>query len=228
MADDHRGASPRVDIPVMGHVGLTPQSVHRMGGHKVQGRRAAACAGRARAGARGRRARSRRPARSRSCSRASRSTSPPRSPSACRFPTIGIGAGVHCDGQVLVLHDLLGLYDTFAPKFVKRYAELGRRSSRDAVAEYVERGAAAARSRPTRTPSTRRRAAKRSTNGREARRWTRHHHHRRRDAGVGRRGARARAARSRSCHHGRAPRGPPRRSSARRAAQADRSSCRSS
>ena len=52
------------------------------------------------------------------------------------IPTIGIGAGVHCDGQILVLHDLLGLFDRFTPKFVKRYAELGRVAN-DAIAEYV-------------------------------------------------------------------------------------------
>jgi 3-methyl-2-oxobutanoate hydroxymethyltransferase len=51
-------------------------------------------------------------------------------------PTIGIGAGRHCDGQILVLHDLLGLFDRFTPKFVKRYAELGQAASA-AVASYV-------------------------------------------------------------------------------------------
>ncbi len=113
-----------VDIPVMGHIGLTPQSVHRMGGHKVQGKQARPHA-RASASACSRTPRrSRKPARSPSCSRVFRSISPPRSPSALSIPTIGIGAGVHCDGQVLVLHDLLGLCDTFAPKFAKRYVDL--------------------------------------------------------------------------------------------------------
>jgi 3-methyl-2-oxobutanoate hydroxymethyltransferase len=106
-------------IPVMGHLGLTPQSVHQLGGYRVQGRDEAAArrlledaqileeAGvfslvlecipldlarqiTARVG----------------------------------VPTIGIGAGPHCDGQVLVTHDLLGLYGDFKPKFVKRYADL--------------------------------------------------------------------------------------------------------
>ena len=52
------------------------------------------------------------------------------------IPTIGIGAGPHCDGQVLVVHDMLGLLDEFHPKFVRRYAELGEQI-RTAVASYV-------------------------------------------------------------------------------------------
>jgi 3-methyl-2-oxobutanoate hydroxymethyltransferase len=51
--------------------------------------------------------------------------------------TVGIGAGPHCDGQVLVWHDLLGLYDGLRPKFVKRYAELGT-LAKDALAKYCE------------------------------------------------------------------------------------------
>ena len=56
---------------------------------------------------------------------------------AVNIPTIGIGAGVGCDGQVLVVNDLLGVLDEFAPRFVKRYAELGREMTR-AFAEYVQ------------------------------------------------------------------------------------------
>jgi 3-methyl-2-oxobutanoate hydroxymethyltransferase len=56
---------------------------------------------------------------------------------AVTVPTVGIGAGPHCDGQVLVWHDLLGLYDGLRPKFVKRYAELGQ-LAKGAVAEYCE------------------------------------------------------------------------------------------
>ncbi len=106
-------------IPVMGHVGLMPQSVHVMGGFKVQGQDAEAAAGlvddaRALAGAgvfaivvEGVPAEV-----------AARVTE------AVDVPTIGIGAGPHCDGQVLVFHDLLGLEDRLAPRFVRRYASL--------------------------------------------------------------------------------------------------------
>jgi len=52
------------------------------------------------------------------------------------IPTIGIGAGVQCDGQVLVIHDMLGLFDDFAPKFVKRYADV-KKTMLGAVAEFV-------------------------------------------------------------------------------------------
>jgi 3-methyl-2-oxobutanoate hydroxymethyltransferase len=107
------------EIPVMGHVGLTPQAVHRMGGHRVQGRGAQgradviadACAVEA-AGA-----------------FAVVLEGVPEDlareiTQRLSIPTIGIGAGVHCDGQVLVMHDMLGLSD-WTPSFVKRYANLG-------------------------------------------------------------------------------------------------------
>ena len=104
----------------MGHLGLTPQSVHAIGGFKVQGKQLEAAralvddAGRARRGRllrdRARvRARRRRPPRHRVGARCRRSASAP---------------GRHCDGQVLVLHDLLGLEDRLTPKFVRRYASL--------------------------------------------------------------------------------------------------------
>ena len=122
-----------VDIPVMGHVGLTPQSVHRMGGHRVQGRRHGhAPGGRERviedaqaveaAGAF---------AVVLECiplDLAAEITA------TLSIPTIGIGAGVHCDGQVLVLHDLVGFNDAWTPRFAKRYAELGREVVRAAQA----------------------------------------------------------------------------------------------
>jgi 3-methyl-2-oxobutanoate hydroxymethyltransferase len=125
-----------VDIPVMGHVGLTPQSVHRMGGHRVQGRRHGhAPGGRERviedalaveaAGAF---------AVVLECiplDLAGEITA------RLSIPTIGIGAGVHCDGQVLVLHDLIGLSNAWTPRFAKRYAEVGREVVR-AAAEYVQ------------------------------------------------------------------------------------------
>jgi 3-methyl-2-oxobutanoate hydroxymethyltransferase len=119
-------------IPVMGHLGLTPQSVHALGGYRVQGREAEAAerlledaraletagacavvlelvpAGLAR-----------------------------RISAALTIPTIGIGAGPGCDGQVLVLHDMLGLNEGFSPKFLKRYAELGA-AVREAVRAYAD------------------------------------------------------------------------------------------
>ena len=104
------------EIPVIGHIGLTPQSVHRMGGYKVQGKTAPAIdALLADAAA------STAPAWPQSFWKAFRAKSPPASPPRSH-PTIGIGAGPECDGQILVFHDLAGL--TFHPpaKFVRRYA----------------------------------------------------------------------------------------------------------
>ena len=131
-------AITRVDIPVIGHIGLTPQCFHRMGGHKVQGRRAGSRPAVA-SGCSTMRTPSSRPAPSPSCSRASPSTSPPRSPRKLSIPTIGIGAGAHCDGQVLVLHDLLGLCERDAQvrQAVRRPAR--RRRSRRPQ-RYVRRG----------------------------------------------------------------------------------------
>jgi 3-methyl-2-oxobutanoate hydroxymethyltransferase len=108
-------------IPVMGHIGLTPQSVHQFGGYRVQGKDArtaellveeaafledCGCFAMVLEGIPW-------PLAEKISARVS-------------IPTIGIGAGVHCDGQVLVVNDLLGMDDTFAPRFVKRYAETGR------------------------------------------------------------------------------------------------------
>ena len=120
------------EIPVMGHIGLTPQSVHALGGFKVQGKQAAAAAalvddavaledagcfaivleavpdGVARAVT-----------------------------EAVSIPTIGIGAGAACDGQVLVFHDVLGIEDRISPKFVRRYASL-KVDAVAAIATYAE------------------------------------------------------------------------------------------
>src|SRR3954454_785687 len=115
------------DIPIMGHVGLTPQSVRRLGGFKVQrdadeilaDARAVAEAGAF--------------ALVLECvptEVAARVTAD------VAVPTIGIGAGPHCDGQVLVTPDLLGLFAGFRPRFVRRYAELGD-AIRKAAAQYV-------------------------------------------------------------------------------------------
>jgi 3-methyl-2-oxobutanoate hydroxymethyltransferase len=110
----------RLGVPVMGHLGFTPQSLHALGGHRVQGREA---------------------------DDARRLIEDARRledagafaivlelvpaalaleiTQALAIPTIGIGAGVGCDGQVLVLYDLLGLNESFSPKFLKRYARMG-------------------------------------------------------------------------------------------------------
>ena len=106
-------------IPVLGHLGLTPQSINQLGGFKTQGRSAGAAQKiledallLERAG----------------CFGIVLESVPDRVAdyisSHLEIPTIGIGAGVGCDGQVLVTHDLLGLYDKFTPKFVKQYANL--------------------------------------------------------------------------------------------------------
>lgn len=111
------------EIPVMGHLGLTPQSVHSMGGFKVQGRdsqSAMALVADAKAVAHA------------GCFAIVLEGVPEEVArlvtAAVDVPTIGIGAGPGCDGQVLVFHDLLGLEDRVAPKFVRRYADLKARS----------------------------------------------------------------------------------------------------
>jgi len=127
----------QVDIPVCGHIGLTPQSYHRMGGHRLQGR-------------------------STSANRAQTTATEviedalaveeagafalvlegipaelaEQITERISIPTIGIGAGPACDGQILVINDLLGLQPDFAPRFVKRYRELGTEIM-NAVSEYA-------------------------------------------------------------------------------------------
>jgi 3-methyl-2-oxobutanoate hydroxymethyltransferase len=121
----------RAGVPVMGHIGLTPQSVHKMGGYVVQGKdsdkaqqilrdaRALEAAG---------------------CYAVVLECIPTELArivtGQVRIPTIGIGAGPHVDGQVLVYHDLLALDPSFTPKFVKRFAEVGE-AVQGAVAAYV-------------------------------------------------------------------------------------------
>ncbi len=125
-----------MEIPVMGHVGLTPQSVHRMGGYKVQGKKPGKQAG----------ARERVLADAQAVVEAgafavvlegvplglAREIT-----DMVPIPTIGIGAGVHCDGQILVVHDLLGLSGDVVPKFVKQYANL-RATIGEAVRAYIQ------------------------------------------------------------------------------------------
>ena len=117
-------------VPVMAHIGLTPQAVNTLGGYKVQGRGADAARiledadAVAKAGA--------------------FSVVLEKLPAeladqvttALHIPTIGIGAGLACDGQVLVLDDMLGLFSDFHPKFVKRYGELGHAADQ-AIAHYA-------------------------------------------------------------------------------------------
>ena len=109
------------EIPVMGHIGLTPQSVHAMGGFRVQGRdtsAALALVDDAKALAHA------------GCFAIVIEGVPDQVAqmitNAVDVPTIGIGAGPHCDGQVLVFHDVLGIEDRVVPKFVRRYADLRR------------------------------------------------------------------------------------------------------
>ncbi len=119
------------EIPVMGHLGLTPQSVHAMGGYKVQGREAIA-AGELRRDAEALAAAG--------CFAIVLEGVPDalaeRMTAELDVPTIGIGAGPACDGQVVVLHDLLGLASGKAPRFVRRYAELGNAAT-EAVREWA-------------------------------------------------------------------------------------------
>lgn len=117
-------------VPVMAHVGLTPQAVNTLGGYKVVGRADEAAKVMADA---------------RACEAAGAfSIVLEKVPqglagqitAALTIPTIGIGAGADCDGQVLVVDDMLGLFTDFRPKFVKRYAELGRIADQ-AIAAYA-------------------------------------------------------------------------------------------
>jgi 3-methyl-2-oxobutanoate hydroxymethyltransferase len=113
-------------IPVQAHIGLTPQSVHQMGGYRVQrdedrlleDARRVEAAGAFSVVLEG-----------------IPSGISKKITSELRIPTIGIGAGPDCDGQILVLHDLLGLHDRHLPKFVKQYAKL-RKAAVEAISEY--------------------------------------------------------------------------------------------
>jgi len=119
------------EIPVMGHIGLTPQSVNAMGGFKVQGRHteaALALVNDAKA------------LQHAGCFAIVVEGVPDEVAamitSSLDVPTIGIGAGAGCDGQVLVMHDLLGIDDGVAPRFVRRYEDLRTRSV-DAVTNFA-------------------------------------------------------------------------------------------
>jgi len=116
-----------VDIPVMAHVGLTPQSIRRLGGFKVQRDEGEILDDAHAVAAAGAFAVVLECVPSEVAARVTREVP---------IATIGIGAGPACDGQVLVTPDLLGLFDTFRPKFVRRYADLGE-SIRQAAREYL-------------------------------------------------------------------------------------------
>lgn len=119
-------------IPVMAHIGLTPQSIHQMGGYKVQGKKEDAAqiiiedaeileeAG----------------AFSLVLECIPEKLAQEIS-GLLSIPTIGIGAGVHCDGQVLVVNDMLGMFDKFTPKHVKKYANLNQEIKK-AVKKYID------------------------------------------------------------------------------------------
>jgi 3-methyl-2-oxobutanoate hydroxymethyltransferase len=121
----------QASIPVVGHLGLTPQSLHHFGGYRVQGRDSGSAdllvsdaVALERAG----------------CFAIVLEGIPwqlaQRITDAVTIPTIGIGAGPHCSGQILVVHDMLGIHDGPLPRFVKKYEELGLRM-KEAVSSYV-------------------------------------------------------------------------------------------
>jgi len=124
-------ALARAGVPVLGHAGLTPQTASALGGYKLQGKDEAnarrileECEALERAGCWG---------------IVLEMVPAPLARLATQrlsIPTIGIGAGPDCDGQVLVFHDLVGLFSGFTPSFVKRYAEAGA-AIRDAIARYA-------------------------------------------------------------------------------------------
>jgi 3-methyl-2-oxobutanoate hydroxymethyltransferase len=116
---EHIRAMTKSDIPVMAHIGLTPQSIHRMGGYKIQGRTKEAAERLIEeahitedAGAFS------------LILEAIPAELAARITKELTIPTIGIGAGPSCDGQVLVLHDVIGLFERFLPKFAKRYVNV--------------------------------------------------------------------------------------------------------
>ena len=120
-----------IDIPVMAHIGLTPQSIHRMGGFKVQGRKEEQA----------RKILADAKAVEDAGAFAIVLEGIPRGlakevTESVGIPTIGIGAGPDCDGQVLVIHDILGLCDKYSPKFVKRFADVSDTIA-GGIADYI-------------------------------------------------------------------------------------------
>ena len=109
----------KAGIPVMGHIGLTPQTADKLGGFKVQGKDAEAAL---------RLIKQAQDLEKAGCFSIVLECVPDKIAEIItqklKIPTIGIGAGVHCDGQVLVIHEALGLFDRYTPKFVKKYIDL--------------------------------------------------------------------------------------------------------
>jgi len=126
------GAVLQAGIPVMGHIGLTPQSVHQLGGFRPQGRTARAAVELLRDAA---------ALEAAGCFALVLESIPQELAAEISrrltIPTIGIGAGAGCDGQILVTHDLLGLFERFTPRFVKQYADLHGEMKR-AFSAYIQ------------------------------------------------------------------------------------------
>jgi len=121
-----------VGIPVMGHLGLTPQSIHQFGGYPVRATEKSEAEGLVEDALALQEAGVFSIVLEKIPAGLAREVT-----HRLRVPTIGIGAGKDCDGQILVTHDMLGLFEKFKPKFVRRYAELGR-DIRKACAKYAE------------------------------------------------------------------------------------------
>jgi 3-methyl-2-oxobutanoate hydroxymethyltransferase len=134
---EHIKAITKADIPVMAHIGLTPQSIHRMGGYKIQGRTE---------GSAKRLIEEAHIAEDAGAFSVLLEAIPmdlaQQITEELKIPTIGIGAGPYCDGQVLVLHDVIGLFERFLPKFAKRYVSLKDEALKaiKAFKEEVEKG----------------------------------------------------------------------------------------
>jgi 3-methyl-2-oxobutanoate hydroxymethyltransferase len=125
-------------IPVMGHIGLTPQSIAQLGGFKSQGRDAASALGVIRD--------ARAVAEAGACMILVEAVPPEITriiTERANIPIISIGAGPHCDGQLLIVHDMLGWYDQFTPRFVKKYCDVSEviRQAFDAYVADVQSGA---------------------------------------------------------------------------------------
>jgi len=121
----------QIGIPVMGHLGLTPQSIHKFGGYKLRGKTKRE---------KEQILKDAKNLESAGCFSVVLEKIPmslaKKITKSLKIPTIGIGAGPYCDGQILVLHDMLGFYEGFKPKFVKQYAQIGFEIKK-AVMEYI-------------------------------------------------------------------------------------------